>query len=99
MSQVDFVRIINVPCRSVVSFRAAILSRHLINYGCLAARDEHLVAYFHIFYQKNNVPIDACSNIIYSGQCNLIKDLFHELITNIDKTYHVVDSFNSKVLL
>ena len=36
-----------------------------LDYGCLAVRDEHLVAYFHLFCQKNNVPIDACSDIIF----------------------------------
>ena len=72
-----------------------------LDYGCLAASDQHLVAYFHLFCQKNNVPIDACGNIIFLhilASVIGIKDLFHELIRNIHKTNHVVesDSFNSK---
>ena len=72
-----------------------------LDYGCLAARDEHLVAYFHLFGQKNNVPIDAFSNLIVMNILTsviAIKDLFHEHIRNIDKPYHVVesDSSNSK---
>ena len=52
ISQVDFV---SVPYRSVVS---------KLGYGCLAATDTRLVAYIHLFGQTNNVPVDACSNII-----------------------------------
>ena len=85
-----------------MQIRCLIQAYHLVSklyYGCLAARDEHLLAYFHLFGQTNNVPIDAFSNFhAYSGQCHLIMDLFHEHIRNIDKTYRVVesDSSNSK---
>ena len=72
-----------------------------LDYGCLAARHDYRVAYFHLFCQKNNVPIDACSNIIFIhilASVIGIKDLFQELIRIIDKTCHVVESnsFNSK---
>ena len=87
-----------------IQIRCLILGYRLVSkhdYGCLAARDEHIVAYFQLFGQNNNVPIDACCNLIFIhilASVIGIKDLFHEHIRNIDNTYHVVesDSFNSK---
>ena len=92
-------KIINLPYRSVISLMATILSRNLITvgvaYGCLAARDEHIIVYFHHFGQDTNVTIDACCNKIFVHilvSVVGIKDLFHEVIRNIDNSYHVVES-------
>ena len=80
-----------------MQIRCLIQGYHLVSkldYGCLSARDEHLVVYFNIFGQTSNVPIDACSNLIFIhilASVIGIKDLFHEHIRNIHNTYHVVD--------
>ena len=76
-------------------------NRQVANKPFLILSDlDHIVVYFHQFGQKSNVPIDAYSNILFIhilASVVGIKDMLHELISNIDKGYHVVEygSFSS----
>ena len=69
-------------------------NRHVANKPFLILSDlDHIVVYFHQFGQKSNVPIDAYSIILFIhilASVVGIKDMLHELISNIDKGYHVV---------
>ena len=62
--------------------------------GCPSATYDHIIVYFRQFDQ-NIVPVDARSNTIFIHSLASvvgIKDMFHELIRTITKSYQVVDT-------
>ena len=98
MSLYDFVRIINLPFRSFVSFTATILSRSLLVVVLLPDMNI-LLPTFATLAQRLMFPL---MHLVTQTSCIFwpvpLEDRFNELTRNMDKIYHVVDSdsFKSK---